>query len=105
MINFIDCVRRFAPALPLRGTSLWEDGLHEATDAVLTQHHNQPIFTVWASIRNSPGLHLKNRRNLSKVQGQLTADFKQLTGLLPTEYGYETNEHSGALSAAFTIKV
>ena len=71
MINFIDCVRRFAPALPLRGTSLREDGLHETTDAVLTQHHNQPISTVWASIRNSPGLHLNNRRNLSKVQGQL----------------------------------
>ena len=68
MINFIDCVRRFAPALPLRGTSLREDGLHEATDAVLTQHHNQPISTVWASIRNSPGLHLNNRRNLSKFQ-------------------------------------
>jgi hypothetical protein len=71
MINFIDCVRRFAPALPLRGTSLREDGLHETTDAVLTQHHNQPISTVWASIRNSPGLHLNTRRNLSKVQGQL----------------------------------
>jgi hypothetical protein len=77
MINFIDCVRRFAPALPLRGTSLREDGLHEATDAVLTQHHNQPISTVWASIRNSPGLHLNNRRNLSKVQGQL------ICGVLP----------------------
>ena len=73
MINFIHCVRRFAPALPLRGTSLREDGLREATDAVLTHyHHNQPISTVWASIRNSPRLHLNNRRDLSKVQGQLT---------------------------------
>ena len=72
MINFIHCVRRFAPALPLRGTSLREDGLREATDAVLTHyHHNQPISTVWASIRNSPRLHLNNRRDLSKVQGQL----------------------------------
>ena len=71
MINFIQCVRRFAPALPLRGTSLREDGLHEATDAVLTHHNNQLISTVWASIRNSPRLHLKNRRDLSKVQGQL----------------------------------
>jgi|GEM_PF-2129619 len=72
MINFIHCVRRFAPALPLRGTSLREDGLREATDAVLTHYHrNQPISTVWASIRNSPRLHLNNRRDLSKVQGRL----------------------------------
>ena len=42
MIHFIDCVRRFAPALPLCGTSLREDGLHEATDTVFT--HN-PINT------------------------------------------------------------
>ena len=72
MISFIHCVRRFAPALPLRGTSLREYGLHEATDAVLTHHNNQLISTVWASIRNSPRLHLKNRRDLSKVQGQLS---------------------------------
>jgi hypothetical protein len=72
MILFIHWVRRFAPALPLRGTSLREDGLREATDAVLTHHHNQPISTVWASIRNSPRLHLNNRRDLSKVQGQLS---------------------------------
>ena len=39
MINFIHCVRRFAPALPLRGTSLREDGLHEATDAVDEVYH------------------------------------------------------------------
>jgi len=72
MINFIHWVRRFAPALPLRGTSLREDGLREATDAVLTHYqHNQPISTVWASIRNSPRLHLNNRRDLSKVQGRL----------------------------------
>ena len=71
MIQSIHCVRRFAPALPLRGTSLREDGLREATDAVLT-HHNQPISVVWASIRNSPILHLNNHRDLSKVQGRLT---------------------------------
>jgi len=71
MIAFIHCVRRFAPALPLRGISLREDGLREATDAVLTHHHNQPISAVWASIWNSPRLHLNNRRDLSKVQGQL----------------------------------
>ena len=41
MINFTHWVRRFAPALPLRGTSLREDGLHEATDPVLS-HHNNP---------------------------------------------------------------
>ena len=79
MINFIHCVRRFAPALPLRGTSLREDGLREATDAVLTHHHhNQPISTVWASIRNSPRLHLNNRRDLSKVQGQLIMSVSSL---------------------------
>ena len=71
MINFTHCVRRFAPALPLRGTSLREDGLREATDTILTHYHNQPIFAVWTSIRNSPRLHLNNRRDLSKVQGQL----------------------------------
>jgi hypothetical protein len=43
MIASIHCVRRFAPALPLRGTSLREDGLHEATDAVL------PITTIKTS--------------------------------------------------------
>jgi len=53
MIDYIHCVRRFAPALPLRGTSLREDGLREATDAVLT-HNNQPLSAVWACIRNSP---------------------------------------------------
>ncbi len=37
----------------------------------LTQH-NQPISAVWTSIRNSSRLHLNNRRDLSKVQGQLT---------------------------------
>ncbi len=31
MTNSIHWFRRFAPALPLRGTSLREDGLHEAT--------------------------------------------------------------------------
>ena len=71
MILFIHWVRRFAPALPLRGTSLREDGLREATDPVPTRHQKQPISTVWASIRNSPRLHLNNRRDLSKVQGQL----------------------------------
>ena len=35
----IHCVRRFAPALPLRGTSLLEDGLHEATDTVFTHNY------------------------------------------------------------------
>lgn len=70
MIQSIHCVRRFAPALPLRGTSL-RDGLRKATDAVLN-HHNQPISVVWASIRNSPILHLNNHRDLSKVQGRLT---------------------------------
>lgn len=39
MINFIHCVRRFAPALPLRGTSLREDGLREATDPVDEEYH------------------------------------------------------------------
>lgn len=29
---------RFAPALPLRGTSLWEDGLHEAQ----AEHLDEP---------------------------------------------------------------
>ena len=77
MINFIHWVRRFAPALPLRGTSLWEDGLREATDPVLTPDHNQPISTVWTSIRNSPRLRLNNRRDLSKVQGQLTNGQRQ----------------------------
>ena len=48
-----------------------EDDLSEATDPVLTHDHNQPISTVWTSIRNSPRLHLNNRRDLSKVQGQL----------------------------------
>lgn len=71
MINSIHCVPRFAPALPLRGTSLREDGLREATDAVLTNNPNQPIHAVWPSVRNSPSLHLNNRRDLSKVQGQL----------------------------------
>jgi hypothetical protein len=42
MINFIHCVRRFAPALPLRGSSLREDGLHEATDTVPTHNHINP---------------------------------------------------------------
>jgi len=36
-----------------------------------SHHHNQAISTVWASTRNSPILHLNNRRDLSKVQGQL----------------------------------
>jgi len=71
MIYSIHCVRRFAPALPLRGTSLREDGLHEATDAVLTDHNNQPISTVWTSIRNPSRLYLNNHCDLSKVQGQL----------------------------------
>ena len=39
MILFIHWVRRFAPALPLRGTSLREDGLREATDAVDEAYH------------------------------------------------------------------
>jgi len=82
MILFIHWVRRFAPALPLRGTSLREDGLREATDPVPTRHQKQPISTVWASIRNSPRLHLNNRRDLSKVQGQLT---------LKTESGRRTS--------------
>ena len=78
MILFIHWVRRFAPALPLRGTSLREDGLREATDPVPTRHQKQPISTVWASIRNSPRLHLNNRRDLSKVQGQLKKRRKQM---------------------------
>jgi hypothetical protein len=53
MIDFIHCVRRFAP------------------EPVLTHHNNPLISTVWTSIRNSPRLHLNNRRDLSKVQGQL----------------------------------
>ena len=75
MIHFMHCVRRFAPALPLRGTSLREDGLREATDAaLLTRQHDHPqqtISAVWTSIRKLPRLHLNNRRDLSKVQGQL----------------------------------
>ena len=77
MIHFMHCVRRFAPALPLRGTSLREDGLREATDAaLLTRQHDHPqqtISAVWTSIRKLPRLHLNNRRDLSKVQGQLSA--------------------------------
>ena len=80
MINFNHWVRRFAPALPLRGTSLREYGLHEATAPVLTHYHNQPISTVWTSIRNSPRLHLNNRRDLSKVQGQLSLMSAQAFG-------------------------
>jgi len=77
MISFIHCVRRFAPALPLRGTSLREDSLREATDVVLTHnHHNQPIFAVRTSIRNLSRLHLNNRRDLSKVQGRLNCQKK-----------------------------
>ncbi|MEN8662493.1 MAG: hypothetical protein ABF322_06660 [Lentimonas sp.] len=33
------CCLRFAPALPLRGTSLREDGLHEAEAAEPEQPH------------------------------------------------------------------
>ena len=84
MIDSIHCVRRFAPALPLRGTSLREDGLREATDAVLTHNHNQTISAVWTSIRNSPRLHLNNRRDLSKVQGQLIPRSWMRTGELQT---------------------
>jgi hypothetical protein len=55
MIHFTHCVRRFAPALPLRGTSLREDGLHEATDTVFTHNYINTSIQFGLPLGTLPG--------------------------------------------------
>ena len=78
-------VLRFAAALPLRGTSLQEDGLREAKDCAhqatttkpnrqsrqhdLDPHNNH---SGWTCIIKSSELHLNNQSDLSKVRDHFT---------------------------------
>ena len=76
-------VLRFAPALPLRGTSLQEDGLGEAKDCAhqtttprpnrqSRQHDLDNNHSDWTCIIKSSELHLNNQSDLSKVRDHFT---------------------------------